>query len=79
MWSTDDLDQALSCLTQAITKEPQQSLLYSLRALVHGAQGQEHEALADFEAALKYNPDNLECLVNASRPLARQTRHQDSQ
>ncbi|CUH86229.1 cellulose synthase subunit BcsC [Phaeobacter sp. CECT 5382] len=79
LWSTGRLAEAETCLTSAIDLAPDQGRNYNLRALIRSAQGQEMEALTDFEAALQANPNDVEALVNISQPLARQTRHQDSQ
>lgn len=80
MWGLGAFSEANSWLSACISKTPSpHARLFNLRALVRGALGQEFEALSDYDTALAIDPNNLESLVNSSRPMARQTRHQESQ
>ncbi|MGR3759763.1 sulfotransferase [Roseobacteraceae bacterium NS-SX3] len=78
-WSAGALEAAHAALNRSLGLAPGQARAFALRALVRNALGLEHKALADFEQAIALNPNDVEALVNASLPLARQLRHEDSQ
>jgi Flp pilus assembly protein TadD len=69
-----DFDGAVHSAGQSLKLVQNQARVYNLRAIAQNCLGDEAQALADFEAALRCNPDDVETLVNISLPLARQTR-----
>lgn len=60
----NDLARALEYLNRAINTEPVELSAYFNRALVYSRSGQPQEALADYRAVLKGNPNHFEAQYN---------------
>lgn len=71
-------EAAISAANKSLALQPGQSRVLNLRGTAFLATGDEAAALKDFEAAIAINPDDVEALVNASLPLARQLRSDDA-
>lgn len=69
---------AEAAATRSIAAVPGQSRALNLRGLLRDRMGALPEAIADFEAALQANPNDVDALVNISLPLARQMRTDDA-
>ena len=51
-----DYDQAISCYTDAIRRDPKEIDAYCIRGLSYGYKGNYDKAFADFDEALRLDP-----------------------
>jgi tetratricopeptide (TPR) repeat protein len=78
-YARGDLSEAEQVLTSALKLNPADAKTLGLRATIRTEIGMEMEALEDFRTAISIAPWQVETLVNASLPLARQSFHIESQ
>ncbi len=68
-------EAAEAAASRAVALAPRQPRNFNLRGVLRTTLGLTDLALADFEAALALDPNNVDTLINISLPLARQTRY----
>jgi tetratricopeptide (TPR) repeat protein len=72
-----DFDRALEQLTKAIELEPLNVEAYHNRAVIHERRGERDAAVADYQTAVKYNPQyepSVRALTRLGAPLPQQPR-----